>query len=110
MENHVKFVSYNGRYPCLCSGNLVLNIDGKNYSFGYNWKDQYGNERDNDFEPFWSSGGSCGFNSDYSESYVETGSWEIDESALPEQFRKYADEIYEVMNEEIEHPCCGGCL
>ena len=29
MENHVKFVSYDGEYPCLCSGTLILNIDGE---------------------------------------------------------------------------------
>ena len=55
-------------------------------------------------------GGTCGFNSDYSESFVETGSWEIDKLRLPEQFHKYTDEIYKVMNENMGLPCCGGCL
>lgn len=70
MKNHVKFISYDGKYPNLCRG----------------------------------------FNSDYSESFVETGSWEIDKLRLPEQFHKYTDEIYKVMNENMELPCCGGCL
>ena len=29
MKNRVEFVSYSGRYPNLCSGTLVLRIDGK---------------------------------------------------------------------------------
>ena len=32
---HVKFVSYDGEYPNLCTGTLVLNIDGTDYSFGF---------------------------------------------------------------------------
>lgn len=32
---HVKFVSYTGRYPNLCSGILTLEIDGENVNFGY---------------------------------------------------------------------------
>lgn len=104
MKNHVKFISYDGKYPNLCRGVLILNIDGKNYSFGYNWN------KETDFTCFWYSGGTCGFNSDYSESFVETGSWEIDKLRLPEQFHEYTDEIYEVMNENMELPCCGGCL
>ena len=33
---HVKFVSYTGEYPILCSGKLTLEIDGVIYTFrGY---------------------------------------------------------------------------
>lgn len=109
MENHVKFVSYDGEYPCLCSGTLILNIDGQDWSFGHDWQDRYGDEHSEDFKQFWSSGGSCGFISD-EEGYIITGDWKVNKSELPEQFRKYADEIYKVMNENIKHPCCGGCI
>lgn len=34
-ESHVKFISYTGKYPCLCSGILTLEIDGKKVRFGY---------------------------------------------------------------------------
>lgn len=33
-NNHVKFISYDGKYPCLCMGTLILEIDGTKYSFG----------------------------------------------------------------------------
>lgn len=109
MENHVKFVSYDGEYPCLCSGTLILNIDGQDWSFGHDWQDRYGDEHSENFEQFWSSGGSCGFIPD-GEEYIITGDWKVNKSELPKQFRKYADEIYKVMNENIKYPCCGGCI
>ena len=31
----VKFVSYTGKFPNLCSGVLTLNIDGKEVKFGH---------------------------------------------------------------------------
>ena len=36
IETHVKFISYTGKYPCLCSGILTLEIDDKRIQFGYN--------------------------------------------------------------------------
>lgn len=27
-------VRYDGKYPCLCSGTLIVVIDGKEYNFG----------------------------------------------------------------------------
>lgn len=43
--DHVKFVSYTGKYPTLCSGNLTLLIDGENVEF------------DGIKDRFWESGG-----------------------------------------------------
>jgi hypothetical protein len=31
---NIEFVSYNGAYPNLCRGKLVVKIDGKEVSFG----------------------------------------------------------------------------
>ena len=39
--NHVKFISYTGKYPNLCSGILTLEIDGKEYKFGNSIQYQY---------------------------------------------------------------------
>lgn len=98
---HVKFVSYTGRYPNLCSGILTLEIDGEEYKFG-----GYGFDDESIFKRFWYSGG--GLLSDYSG--VTNGEWRIDIGDLPERFQKYAYEIDAVFNENVEHGCCGGCI
>lgn len=59
----IKFISYDGKWPALCMGTLVVEKNGKQYSMKY----------------VLESGGSCGFNKDYSESYIEYGEWSIDE-------------------------------
>ena len=105
---HIKFVSYTGKYPNLCSGILTLLIDGVQCKFGHSFWD---NDNDNEEYPsFWSSGGNCGFHNNYSESYVNTGEWIINEEDLPKQFRKYVKEIDEVFNSNVRNGCCGGCL
>ena len=99
-NENVKFISYTGKYPCLCMGVLILEIEGEKYKFG----DIGG------FSSFWSSGGSCGFTNNYADSYIDENEWIIDEEELPEKFRKYAKEIDEVFNENVTWGCCGGCL
>ncbi len=96
---HVKFISYTGKYPNLCSGILTLEIDGKTYVFGYNTK-----RLKTDGAPFWRSGseGRC--------SYLYESEWVIDVSKLPEKLRRFAAEIDKVFNDNVEHGCCGGCL
>lgn len=41
---------------------------------------------------------------------IGTGEWEIDVDRLPEKFRRYAREIGQVFNENVEYGCCGGCI
>lgn len=98
--SNVHFISYTGKWPCLCSGVLTLQIADKAYKFGYNSAHQ----------SFWDSGGRCGFISGYSESYVNKGEWIIDVERLPEDLRQYAEEIDRIFNENVPHGCCGGCL
>ncbi len=104
--NHVKFVSYDGKWPNLCSGTLVLNIDGTDYSFGYTG---LFTKTKCDFPMFWHSGGSVTFDEDWNGN-VTPGCWRIDSLDLPEQFRKYTDEINRVFNDNVPHGCCGGCI
>ena len=94
---HVRFVSYSGKYPSLCCGTLVLEINGKKYSFGWN--------ENCDYRPFWSSGG-C-INADYK---VKQDEWFINVGELPEELHEYANEIDMVFNENVEYGCCGGCI
>lgn len=102
---HVEFVSYTGEYPNLCSGILTLKIDGKILKFGHSYKSP-----EPLFPQFWVSGGSCGFLNGYRDSYVNEGRWIIDPMHLPVQYQKYADEITEVINDNVPYGCCGGCL
>lgn len=116
-NDRVRFISYTGGYPNLCSGILTLEIDGKEYKFGHNYGNYHYDDKgvgrftdedpDNpNFEKFWSSGGYItGFYED-----VESGEWEIDADDLPEQFRDIANEIDEVFNANVPWGCCGGCI
>ncbi len=109
-QEHVKFVSYTGKYPNLCSGILTLEIDGVIQRFGHNYLDRSW-ETDGNHPAFWGTGGECGFaGSNYTNPYVHKGEWQIDASEMPEEFRRYAAEIDKVFNENVEYGCCGGCI
>lgn len=89
----VEFVSYDGDYPSLCSGTLVLSLDGKDIEF-----------------PSYcmSSGGSVWFDDEWDE-HVEDGPWSISE--WPEGWPESAKaEVENVVNENVPWGCCGGCV
>lgn len=94
-NEHVKFISYTGRYPNLCRGILTLEIDGEKVRFGSGEK----------YTDFWRSGG--GISRSYN---AYSGEWDINISELPEQYQKYAIEIDKVFNANVPHGCCGGCI
>lgn len=89
--NNVKFVSYDGAYPNLCRGELVLEINGKI-------------ER---FNNVLSSGGGVWFDDQWCE-HVESGEWSI--IRLPEEFKHLTEVITQLVNENVEEGCCGGCV
>lgn len=96
---NIKFVSYTGSYPNLCSGTLVLNINGEDMTFGYTGQ----------YSKFWQSGGYVDVDSET----VECGPWELvydPELCLPKFLVPYADELIRVFNEHVDCGCCGGCL
>ena len=99
---HVKFISYSGKYPNLCSGRLVLEIDGEIIAFS----DNYSEKTSKDYEPFWESGGCCCRSNNYAPRHDE---WKINYDDIPTKFKKYAYEIDEVFNENVDYGCCGGC-
>lgn len=86
----VEFVSYDGKWPNLCGGELVLRIDGKEVNLGQCLR----------------SGGCVWFDSDWGE-YVETGAWSV---SVPKEFAQYANEITEIVNGNVPWGCCGGCV
>lgn len=92
----VEFISYTGKYPNLCSGILTLKINGEKFTFGYGKCD---------YDIFWQSGGSCGFNERCS-----INEWIIDYEKLPDKLKEYSTEIDYIFNQNVEHGCCGGCL
>jgi hypothetical protein len=87
----VRFISYNGAYPNLCSGELVLEIDGAVVPFP-----QY----------CMRSGGSVSFTDDWEEVVTE-GKWTVE---VPEQYKQYEREINRVVNANVDFGCCGGCV
>lgn len=96
------FTSATGKYPNLCTGDLTLEIDGEIATFGYGFE----SKEKPKYHRFWSSGG--GLNPNYDGAWQ--GEWKIDINDIPEQFRKYATEINEVFNDNVEWGCCGGCI
>ena len=117
----VKFISYTGEYPNLCSGILILEIDGIQYKFGHNYatcqydenkKTWYHTDEDPEhpnYDQFWRSGGSVSHDKHWNWN-IEHREWKIDVDELPEQFWDVAAEIDAVINENIPFGCCGGCI
>ena len=88
----LKFKSYNGAYPNLCSGELIMELDGKIIKFP-------------DF--CLSSGGGVYFEDGDEE--VEYGEWTINKfpKGFPKELKGEAEQL---VNENIEQGCCGGCI
>ena len=86
-------IEYDGSYPNLCQGSLVVFIGDTRYQFP---------------EYCMKSGGAVWFDEEW-DANVEQGEWSI--SDWPDNFPdKYKDETLEIINEEVEHGCCGGCI
>ena len=91
-ESMIEFISYSGKYPTLCMGKLKFRVNGKLYTTSN-----------------LLSGGSVGFTED-GDAYIEKGPWELPKGCLPKELVPYEKEIIEMINENVEHGCCGGCL
>ena len=91
-EKKVKFISYDGEYPCLCMGTLKIEVEGKPYAL----------------EQVMQSGGSVWFDDDWND-YTDYGEWSVDLSEYPE-LEPYKKEITDLVNEHVEQGCCGGCI
>jgi hypothetical protein len=91
--SRLKFISYNGSYPNLCSGELILSLDGIDIIFP---------------DYCLQSGGSVSFDEDWNES-VWCGEWSI--TNWPENFPEELKlEAISLVNDNIRQGCCGGCV
>lgn len=88
----VEFISYDGKYPCLCMGTLTIKVNGKTYWLNNKMISGGCIMRDGD-QNMWS----------------EYGDWEIDLEKYPE-LEPYKEEITQVVNNNVEQGCCGGCI
>ena len=88
----IALVCYDGSYPNLCSGTLIVATNGKVFTF-----------------PRHSlmSGGSVTFDENWGETNI--GDWEVREwpDDYPEDLK---DDTIQMINAEIPQGCCGGCL
>lgn len=91
MTKRVEFISYDGDYPNLCSGTLVLKIDGEEVKFP---------------KYCMRSGGGVWFDDDWN-AYTCGGPWSIE---VPDEYKYLKQEIEDVVNENVEYGCCGGCI
>ena len=90
----IKFVSYDGKYPNLCSGTLTISVDGDE-----------------------SSESNClisgGYLRSYNEEDIVKGKWSINwDKAFTFMF--FSDEekklITDLVNANVPFGCCGGCI
>lgn len=91
-KERIKFISYDGEFPCLCGGRLILEVDGNKIIFK---------------EDSLESMGCHYFEGD--EFVTKKAPWKIIKFPMnfPEELKEYA---LEIVNENIKHGCCGGCL
>lgn len=87
----VEFVSYNGEWPSLCCGDLVIKVNGKEYSEGLKLR----------------SGGSIWIDFDNGGDGTVTGPWTV---SVPDELEPYIEEIEDVVNANVPWGCCGGCI
>lgn len=101
MKNYGKYeieIKYDGKWPCLCSGRLIVTIDGKEWDFG---------------KYVLVSGGSVWYGE--CEDIVKQGDWDIEDESFPDGFfKEYSSDmktlVIEAVNDNVPKGCCGGCL
>jgi hypothetical protein len=127
----VEFVSYDGEYPNLCSGVLVLKINGVTHCFikykGYdglctreariNRNKLYSDPEVIKVYGYKMISGGCAGVDDDLEEYIEFGDWNVNlseckyENDIPficsDSLKK---EIVDCVNANVEQGCCGGCI
>lgn len=92
----LEFISYDGKYPNLCSGRLTFKVDGKEYCIKY----------------ILSSGG-CLYQDPEEGLTTKQGPWSIDTWNIEEEYPELlplVDDLAKMVNEHVPQGCCGGCI
>ena len=86
-------VEYDGRYPNLCSGQLIVYLDDERWVFP---------------KDCMQSGGSAGVDCEGNE-FCYFGVWSIEDwpEGFPEAYKLH---VLNEVNETVEQGCCGGCI
>ena len=93
MSNILEFKSYDGKAPNLCSGTLIMTLDGEDIVFPVQCLYSEGTIK----------------KSNKKGEQVIKGPWIVRE--FPERFPKELEKkAVELINENIPYGCCGGCL
>lgn len=88
-------INYDGKYPNLCSGRLIVYIDGEKWDFGTHCL---------------VSGGCIKRDKDWN-MWTEQGDWYIRDEDYPKDFpEEYKELVINEINACIPHGCCGGCI
>jgi len=114
----IKFISYTGKYPNLCSGVLTVEIDGKEYKFGHEIADYDIEKRcyiNDNFEQFWVTGGCIKRDKDWhmwseQKPWLISGYWNKSDAKHPQWVIDILPKLLEVFNENVPYGCCGGCI
>lgn len=91
----IKFISYTGKFPNLCSGTLTVEHDGTQYEINGN-------------KAFY-TGGNVSFSAGWEED-IEIGAWGVFADELPPELEEHWEKVEEIMNDNVQHGCCGGCI
>ena len=127
----IEFVSYEGKFPNLCEGLLVVRIDGRLYAFSPYYDSMYRSfwNRFNRTEAleddsitkvsgfYLRSGGYIDWGEDGENPKIVKRKWIIDDKAMKLEngvrfilSGKQKSELEKVINQNIELGCCGGCV
>ena len=123
----IEFILYDGEYPNLCSGLLLVSMDNIKYAF-CPYMDHFWNEKDrkeiledNSIIKVYGfhmiSGGSCPYNDETEDYEVESGEWNIDADYLEYEngvrfvlSDRQKQELRDCVNVNVEEGFCGGCI
>ncbi len=86
-------IKYDGAYPNLCRGTLIVIIEDKEWVF----------------PDYCLESGGCICRSEDWDMWAESGKWNINEypDGFPEELKEV---VLEAVNEQIGWGCCGGCI